>query len=440
MGHDHPAYSLQQHLQASCAREPAAPRLVALSGGLDSTALLHALAMLPTVRAAGLRAVHVHHGLQPQADAWAFHCERLCEGLSLRLDVVRTAVDRSGGLGIEAAARAARYAALEPLLASGEVLATAHHRDDQAETFLLRALRASGPDGLGAMRPWRDFGAGRHWRPLLEVPRAALLAYATAQALRWVEDPSNGDGDFDRNFLRLRVMPLLRERWPHADAAFARSAMLGAQASALLEADDLRDLAAVATVDPRVLSASALQSLDAPRAARVLRRWIGQLGHPPLPGQGVERIERDLLRARSDARARFAWSGVVVQRWRDLLHVDLQREALDADWCAAWDGARALPLPRGGELSLLGVDALPWPVRVHARRGGERIRLAGRTHSHALKQVLQDLGVPPWRRQRLPLVSRIEGELVAAGDLAYAAPLDAWLRERGACLRWTDGS
>ncbi|HLM52178.1 MAG TPA: tRNA lysidine(34) synthetase TilS, partial [Pseudoxanthomonas sp.] len=166
----------------------------------------------------------------------------------------------------------------------------------------------------------------------------------------------------------------------------------------------------------------------------------GHLGYPPLPGQGIERIARDLLPARSDARARFAWSGIVIERWRDLLHAGPQRDALAADWRVAWDGAHALPLPGGGQLALLGADALPWRVQVHARRGGERIRLSGRTHSHALKHVLQELRVPPWRRIRLPLVSTVDGEVLAAGDLAYAAPLEAWLRERGARLRWTDGA
>ncbi|KAB8172125.1 tRNA lysidine(34) synthetase TilS, partial [Lysobacter maris] len=168
-----------------------APLLVAYSGGLDSTVLLHLLASEPRRRSDGLRAIHVHHGLHPDADDWARHCRRFCDALAIPLTVVRVEVARDAGLGLEAAARHARHAAFEAALGTDEVLVTGHHRDDQAETFLLRALRASGTDGLAAMRAWRRCGRGWLWRPLLETPRAALLEHAGTHALRWIEDPSN---------------------------------------------------------------------------------------------------------------------------------------------------------------------------------------------------------------------------------------------------------
>ena len=154
------------------------------------------------------------------------------------------------------------------------------------------------------MRPWRKFAAGRHWRPLLETPRDDLLAYAQQHGLSWLDDPSNEDTRHDRNFLRQRILPLLRERWPQADASFARSAVLNADAVELLDQEDALALAMVRSVDPQALSASALLELAAPRRARVLRRWIEALGFPPLPGEGVAQIESDLLQARADARAR----------------------------------------------------------------------------------------------------------------------------------------
>lgn len=415
---------------------PPTPLCVAYSGGLDSSALLHALAASAQARAQGLRAWHVHHGLHPQADAWAAHCARICAGLGLELTVSRVSVEAGRGDGPEAAARRARHAAFAAGLGAGETLVLAHHRDDQAETLLLRLLRGSGPDGLAAMREHRDCGRGALWRPLLALSRAQLQAYAQAQGLEWIDDPSNADPAFDRNFLRLRVLPLLRERWPQADAAFALSARLQDEAAQLLERDDALALAAARSLDPQALSRSALRGLAPARRARVLRRWIAGLGLPPLPAAGVARIEDELLDARADAEAEFAWHGAVVRAWRDLLHAQPQRPALPADWSADWDGRAALALPDGGQWRLLGTEAFPAPLRAHARRGGERIVLPGRSHGHALKQALQDLGVPPWERRRLPLLSDAGGELLAAGDLLYSARLDAWLRERGARLIW----
>ena len=412
------------------------PLLVGLSGGLDSSVLLHALAQDPAILRLGLRAMHVHHGLQASADDWAAHCARFCESLDVPLSIVKVSVDRDSGDGLEAAARKARYGAFESALTAGEVLVTAHHRDDQAETFLLRALRGSGPDGLAAMRPWRKFATGRHWRPLLDTPCDDLLAYAQRHGLSWLDDPSNLDSRHDRNFLRNEILPLLRGRWPQADASFARSAVLNADAIELLGQEDALALAMARSVDPQALSASALLELPAPRRARVLRRWIEALGFPPLPGEGVAQIESDLLTARADARARFEWRDVVIERWRDLLHVQRQCEPLPAGWNTGWDGSEPLPLPGGGSLVLEGTQALASPCRVSARRGGERILLPGRTHSHALKNVLQELGVPPWEREALPLVHDPVGELVAVADFAYSAAFDTWLRGKGARLHW----
>ena len=430
------SHSLQQALELA----EAAPLLVGFSGGLDSTVLLHALSRNPQQVQQGLRAVHVHHGLHAQAGRWAEHCVDLCNALGLALQVVSVEVRRDAGDGLEAAARKARYAAFGQQMQAGEVLVTAHHRDDQAETFLLRALRGSGLDGLAAMRAMRPFATGRHWRPLLQIPRQWLLDYAQAHGLAWQEDPSNLDTHHDRNFLRQRVMPLLRERWPQADLALLRSALLSADAVGLLEQEDHAALQQVQSTDTHCLSANALLALPAPRRARVLRRWIESLGLPPLPREGVAHVESDLLPARLDASAKFRWGDMEIQRWRDLLHVQRLREPLPIDWRAHWDGRQPLPLPDGGELSLHGADAFAAPLRVHARRGGERLLLPGRLHSHAVKQVLQDLGIPPWIRTQLPLLSDSEGTLQALADLACSAQLDAWLRSKGASLHWQRGN
>jgi len=435
--------------------------LVGFSGGLDSTVLLHLLAASAQARAAGLRAVHVHHGLHREADAWAAHVREVCASLDVPLSVIWVEVRRDSGHGLEGAARAARLAAFAQELQPGEVLALAHHRDDQAETFLLRALRASGPDGLAAMRPWRPFAQGRLWRPLLDIPRAALLEHAHTHGLHWIEDDSNADASLDRNFLRQCVLPALRERWPQVDAAFARVASLQAASVELLEVEDARALATAQTADPRALQLALLLALPPARRARVLRRWIAILELPPLPGEGIVRIESELLPAAADTEAEFAWAGAVIHRWRDLLYADHEREALPADWSVTWSMDAPLVLPTGDrlerdvacrsdasrelspfrqpaqELATHVARTFDTDVHVHARVGGERIVLPGRTHSHALKHVLQELGVPPWERKRLPLLSDAAGNLLAAGDLVYSATFDAWLRHHQLRLVWT---
>ncbi len=411
--------------------------LVGYSGGLDSMALLHRLASDTSIRDRGLRAIHVHHGLHPDADAWARHCERECAALGIELSVAWVTVATDAGDGLEAAARTARHGAFEADLREGEVLALAHHRDDQAETFLLRAMRASGVDGLAAMRPWRRFGRGWLWRPLLDTPRKQLQAYVDAHALPWIDDPSNNDDAHDRNFLRHRVMPLLRERWPHADAAFARSASLHGEASALLDDGDAEALARVRCVDADCIDANKLATLPASRRARVLRRWIAGCGLPPLPAEGVACIERDLLGEAHDDVPEFAWRDAVIRRWRDLLWAERRQPSLPEGFHVEWRGDAPLTLPTGGQLRFHAAHGSPdqaWIV--HARRGGERITLPGRGHSHALKHVLQELGVPPWLRERLPLLSSANGELLAAADLAFSANFDAWSKARGMRLEW----
>ena len=416
------------------------PLLVGLSGGLDSTVLLCSLALSIPHRQCGLRALHVHHGLHPHADTWAADCQGLCDRLGIALTIVRATVRRDEGLGLEAAARKARYAAFESELHEDEVLVLAHHRDDQTETFLLRALRASGVDGLAAMPAWRALGHGWLWRPLLDVPRAALLAYARTHALRWIDDASNADTAMDRNFLRHRVLPLLRERWPDADAAFARSAALCGDAASMLAGDDAIALATMRGAEPRSLDVARLLEVGAPRRARVLRHWVASLGLPPLPAQGIARIESDLLQAAPGAQAQFEWAGAVIRRWRSALHAGVPTAPWPENWGQDWDGAQALQLPDGGSLRLLGAASFTHTVRVCGRRGGERITLPGRGHSHALKHVLQDLDVPPWRRHRLPLLFDADGDLLAAGDIAVSASMATWLQVNASRLAHSPGS
>lgn len=413
------------------------PLLVAFSGGLDSTVLLHALAADPALRAHGLRALHVDHGLHPQSAAWGEACAATCRALGVPLTISRVQV-REDGDGLEAAARRARHAAFAQALQPGELLVTAHHRDDQAETVLLRLLRGAG-DGLAAMRPLRPFAAGWLWRPLLALPREALVACAREHALHWVEDPSNASDRHDRNFLRHHVLPRLQERWPQAGASLARSAALLATQAALLAGEDARRLAQVQGLDPHTLSVPALLAEAPDWRARLLRAWLAALGLPPLPTDAIATIEAELLPVRPDASARFEWSGAVIHRWRDLLHAGRARAPLPADWAAEWSGDATLALPTGDTLALEPSRRFDAPLRVHARQGGERLVLPGRSHHTDLKHALQDLGIPPWERARLPLLSAPDGPLLAAGDLVVSATLADWLARHDTRLRWSTG-
>ena len=410
------------------------PVMVGFSGGLDSTALLHLLANTPTRAPGSLRAVHVHHGLQAQADAWEQHCRDICQQWNIPLEVIRVDVARDSGDGLEAAARNARHAAFKAQLREGEWLALAHHQDDQAETFLLRALRGSGIDGLAAMRELRAFGNGQLWRPLLPVSRATLEAYAQQHQLQWIDDPSNDSDGFDRNFLRLQVLPLLRERWPHATAAMARSAGLAADASTLLEQQDSDDLQTCLHADNTLAITAVMQLADA-RQSRVLRCWARQCGLPPLPANGVRSIQQQLLHAADDQQAEFRWGQARIIRWRGHLHAATLLPEWPSGWEMQWDGSRPAQLPDGATLSLHGAGRFDKPLTLRQRQGGERIQLPGREHSHQLKHRLQAADTPPWLRAHLPLLCDGD-DVLAAGDGIISASLQHWLQAQGAHLRW----
>lgn len=421
-------------LVAALPAQAPGPVLVAYSGGLDSTVLLHLLADLPDYRRAGLRAVHVHHGLQAEADAWRAHCQAFCDTLGIALDVHHVEVARDNGLGLEGAARAARHAAFAQALQPGEWLTLAQHRDDQAETFLLRALRASGSDGLAGMPAQRAFAVGQLWRPLLAQPRERLQAYAEAHALAWIEDPSNLDASYDRNYLRHHVLPLLRQRWPQADAALARSATLSGEASALLATQDDELLESMLDPGDASLELSVLREQPPAQRARLLRRWVLQRASLPLPASGVAAIETQLLDGKDGAC--FAWAGSEIRRWRDRLHLRRPWPAWPPDWQREWTGQEPLALPDGGMLHLLGADGFDAPLRVRQRHGGERLRLPGRAHSHLLKHLLQDAGIAPWQRSAMPLLIGPDGQLLGAGDRLLSASLAEWLSARDARLQW----
>jgi tRNA(Ile)-lysidine synthase len=429
-----PPQPLAELERALAAWPPGALR-VAVSGGLDSTALLHALAALPAARARGLHAIHVDHGLHPDSGSWAARVAAQARALDVPLQVQRVRIDREAGLGPEGAARAARHAAFGDALHAGEILVAAHHADDQAETVLLRLLRAAGPEGLGGMRALRPFAAGWLARPWLGVPRGAIRAWAQSRGLEWIEDPSNVDRSLDRNWLRLEVMPRLAARWPQAGTALARSAALldavAARDARMLDAELARRTAA----DPAVLDAPGLAELHEAHRGALLRRWVQGLGLPPPDARALRELGRRLAAPRADAAALVRWPGGELRLWRGALHAMAPLARAPREWSVAWDGRQPLALPFGGSLRIDGAIA-SLPLRVAARAGGERIALAARRPTQSVKHLLQSLGVPPWRRARAPLLWHGDA-LWAVGDWALAADFRAWLAAHGARLAWT---
>lgn len=399
---------------------------VALSGGLDSALLLTLAAEACRRHPRPLHALHVHHGLQAAADEFERHCRRLCSRLGVPLFVERVEVDLAAGRGLEGAAREARYAAFARRVAPGETLWLAQHRDDQAETFLLAALRGSGVRGLAGMPPLRAWRGRAVARPLLEVPRASLEAEASRRGLAWVEDPSNADEALDRNFLRGTLLPQLEGRWPHAGAALARSAALAGEADALLGELAELDLARLGG-DPACLAAGELGALSPPRQRLLLRHACQRLGLPTPPASRLETLLAQ-LGARLDGEARVAWPGAEARLWRGVLHLMAPLPALPAGWACRWDGVSPLSTPLGEcAVRLAGPPEATGALALRPRRGGERLRLAGRG-ARDLKRLLQELDVPPWRRQRLLVAWHLDEPVALLDPLAgrWLAAAEGW--------------
>lgn len=421
-------------LAAALARlEPAASATgfcVALSGGLDSSVLLHAMTALRAAPdAPGLRAVHVNHGLQTESAAWAERCHVLCRRLGVPLDVVTLALAPRRGASVEAEARDARYAALAARLRSGEWLLTAHHRDDQFETVLIQLLRGAGVAGLSAMPELARLGQGWHARPLLGVDRAAIAAYAGQQGLDWVRDPMNDATRFDRGWLRAQVLPAIRQRWPAAAVTVARSAGHLAEARRLI--DDLAQSDAAGIVEGGRLVIDGLRRLSQERQVNLLRWWIRSCGLGPPPAARLAAALRELPGARADATPRVLWPHGELRRYRGRLYAmhPLTSVAVVPDGAEAGSGIVDLG-PGLGTFSLVaGVQGglrLPLPAApvIRFRAGGERLRTHPDRPRKRLKDLCREAGIVPWMRARLPLVF-VGERLAAVGDLWIEVELSA---------------
>ncbi len=395
---------------------------IAFSGGLDSTALLAACAALRVRCRCRVRAIHVNHHLQPSATAMAAAARAGARRLGVSCKVVNAPVGIARGDSVEAVARIKRYAALRGELRPGEWLLLAQHQDDQVEALLLQLLRGAGVAGLAAM-PARS---GFVLRPLLGVTREQLQDYLQRRSVRWTDDPSNADERFGRNYLRRRVLPLLRERWPGLGVAISRSAALAAEAQQLLG-----ERAAAQLLDAHdgvALSVSALRRLPDPERRNALRFWLERRGLSMPDQRRLREIAGPMLAARHDAQPLVEWSGGAVRRHGGLLYALVRTDSPECAPGAArfkplsWDWRREprLALPDGACLELQDDprgdwlrSSLPARLTVAFRRADGTV--AGFPGGRKLKRVLQESSWPPWRRSAVPLVYAGR-RLLAVGD------------------------
>lgn len=421
--------------------DPSCGIAVAFSGGLDSAVLLAGLRRLVLDRP--VRALHVDHGLHPHSADWERDCEAAARALGVAFCSARVTIHPGAGRSLEAAAREARYRALAGMAKPGELLLTAHHADDQLETVLLRLLRGSGVRGLRGITECGQLGAGYLGRPLLRISRREIRAVAEAWGLRWLEDPSNQDLRFDRNYLRAEILPRIKNRWPGAGATVGRTAQQMADAQAILEEIARADASAID--DPARVPQRRLLEIPVPRRRILLRHLIAQLGLPTPTARQLDTLLRAIAVERPDAQTRVQWPGGEGRMHGGCLYLlaplgegsgpDYQGR-LSAE--APWTG------PEGRvELCRAPPPGLPdaWVregLTLRFRAGGERFRPLGAAYGRALKKTLQEASVLPWMRGRIPLLYRA-GALVAVGDLWLS---DA-VREQGAGegawrIRWTD--
>lgn len=413
--------------------------VLAFSGGLDSSVLLHALVSAREVHGKRIVAVHVDHGLQPDSTAWAEHCRLFAADLQVPFECLAVSVATGTGQGIEAAAREARYAAMQRMLEPGDWLLSGHHSDDQAETVLLNLMRGSGTTGLGGIPAARRIGDAWLVRPLLDISRDSLEAYSESHSLQTLTDPTNLEQQFDRNYLRHEILPRLNSRWPGAANRIRRSANLAREASVLL--GELAEIDSRQCADRADrLSIAALGRLSVKRQRNLLRYLIVGLGLPAPGAAQLEQIVTELVLAREDAQPLVSWPGACARRYRDSLYLLSAPESepamnfprkLSGDRIPLSGGMGVLELRRGAERGLS--DAvLRRGLELRFRVGGEEIRPIGQRHTRKLKKLLQEEGVVPWMRERLPLLYS-EGELVAVADLWIAADAAS---EPGTAVDW----
>ncbi len=403
--------------------------LIAFSGGPDSVCLASWLAENLPERP--LLCVHIDHGMDSGSAERAARAQMIAGTLGLRCQI--ESVDVKAGQGPEGGARRARYACFARLLAPDQLLVTAHHADDQAETILMRLLRGAGASGLAGIPAQRVFADGWLARPLLGWPRPRIMAWLADRSLRWVDDPANRDLSLDRNFIRHEIMPRLRARWPGVDRSVLRSGELCAGAAAMIEARSLADLDQARISHDR-LCWETVAKLPVFRQAELLRRWCLALGIEPPPGVRLDAYLAQLRDARPDRSPELRWHNTLIRHYNQQLWLQSGPD-IDLSWSAQWSGQQPLALPMDlGELALSAPLSTAARWEVHLGSTGERIQLrsGGR---HAVKKLMNEARVAPWRRRLWPRLWQ-DGQLLAVGDRWLDSGFRSRLDEMGLRLEW----
>lgn len=405
---------------------------IAYSGGCDSHVLLHSLVSLRSQLQTEIKAIHINHGLSPLANEWEEHCRKICE--ELNVPYVAITVDASAkNKSPEEAARHARYAEWKKMLNKNEVLFLAHHKDDQAETVLIQLLRGSGVKGLAAMPEQQSFSKGLLCRPMLGFLRQEIHSYAVEHKLNWIDDPSNFDTDFDRNFLRHDVVPLLESRWPSLKKTLSRTASHQADADQLLTELAFQDWHRIH--EKNQINISKLDKLSEKRQRNVLRYWLADICELRLPDTvHLQRILTEVVTAAEDANPEVIWGGGEVRRYQGLLYALLklpeQPEATELKWPEI---TRPLQLPGTGDKiiakaaigkGLSQTKLKDVEITVKFRQGGESCRPVGRGQTHQLKKLFQEWKIPPWKRAFVPLVY-VNNELAEVVGYCHCEPFAA---------------
>jgi len=411
--------------------------ILAYSGGLDSTVLLHLLAKLKISNPFRFAAIHVNHQMNPNADTWTEFCKNQCRNLGIELHIEHVAVEDKGE-GIEAAARTQRYRALSKYIQSDQdQLVTAHHRDDQAETLLLHLVRGAGVNGLAGMPHRRKFGSGWLTRPLLDFDRQSIQAYAESENLKWIEDESNSDPIIRRSFIRQSVLPILKQHWPGVVQSLAKSASHLQEADSLLRYlanEDLQRCSLQGTSDSKELSVSALTALSPDRLRNALRYWILSCEIAAPSTRQLGQLVKWIQTPPKTARAELSYGPNTIRIYRDRLWVVVDNfiDESIGDTVITWDIGRSRTIQVGNlELAIiesrgegLSRARVGKKIEIRARQGGEMCQLPGRQHRTRVKTLLQQYGISPWERGITPFLY-IDDRLAAIGDRWFCEPYAA---------------
>jgi len=384
---------------------------VALSGGEDSVVLLHLLYQLQKTHDFNLKASHVHHGLSKNADKWVKFCEKLCTKLSVSLDVHYIKLPQKKSLGIEGEARRLRYEKL--LKSKSDLVVLAHHADDQAETFLLQLIRGAGVKGLSSMAHFDD--SRRLWRPLLNTSRTDIQSYAKKHQLKWIEDESNKNTDFDRNFIRSKVLPILKNRFSHIIKVISRSSIHLAEAQHLL--DDLAKIDLKNCLKSnnykQKIKVNTLGKLSNSRAKNVLRYWL-EMNDQLMPSKDLlDELLRQVLTAKKDATIKIQLSkDYEICRYKDEIYIVRKGLKDQKNYEIIWKGEPEILLPNGTQLNFKKVKGSginfkllnDQKLSIRNRQGGEFFKPDSKRPTKKIKQLLQESDLPPWEREFLPLI------------------------------------